>query len=51
MRRGAIAMVLGALLAVPAVAGAARLPIKHVFVIVLENKDYDSSFGPQAKSP
>jgi hypothetical protein len=53
MRRGAIAIVLGALLAVPSMAAAAQGragPIKHVFVIVLENKDYDSSFGPQAQS-
>jgi hypothetical protein len=39
------------MLAVPAVAGAAQPAIGHVFVIVLENKDYDQSFGPQAKSP
>src|SRR3954463_7336390 len=51
MRRGAIAMLLGALLGVPSMAGAAQPAIKHVFVIVLENKDYDASFGPQAKSP
>jgi hypothetical protein len=51
MRRGAIAMLLGALLAaVPAQAGAAAPAIRHVFVIVLENKDYDASFGPNAKS-
>jgi hypothetical protein len=51
MRRGIVAVMLGALLAVPSAAGAARPAIKHVFVIVLENKDYDQSFGPQAKSP
>jgi phosphatidylinositol-3-phosphatase len=52
MRRGVIAMLLGALLAVPPTAVAAPQPaIGHVFVIVLENKDYDQSFGPQAKSP
>src|SRR6266516_3092374 len=53
MRRGAIALLFGALLALPAHAGAAagRVgSIQHVFVIVLENKDYDSSFGPQAQS-
>jgi len=53
MRRGAIAMLVGVLLAVPAPAGAAAGragSIRHVFVIVLENKDYDASFGPQAKS-
>jgi phosphatidylinositol-3-phosphatase len=26
-------------------------PVKHVFVIVLENKDYDESFGDQSKAP
>jgi len=55
MRRGAIAMLMGGLLAaavVPATAGASAQPaIGHVFVIVLENKDYDQSFGPQARSP
>ena len=53
MRRGAIVLLLGALFAVPAVAGAAAAPpppVKHVFVIVLENKDYASSFGPGAQS-
>jgi phosphatidylinositol-3-phosphatase len=50
MRRGAIVLLLGMLLAVPAVAGAAPPPVKHVFVIVLENKDYASSFGPGAQS-
>jgi hypothetical protein len=52
MRRGVIAMLIsGLLLAVPAAAGAAQPAIGHVFVVVLENKDYDQSFGPQAKSP
>jgi hypothetical protein len=52
MRRGVIATLMcGLLLALPAVAGAAQPAIGHVFVIVLENKDYDQSFGPQAKSP
>jgi hypothetical protein len=51
MRRGAIALLLAILLAVPAAAGAAGPGIRHVFVIVLENKDYASSFGPQAQSP
>ena len=26
-------------------------PVKHVFVIVLENKDYDESFGPESQAP
>src|SRR5436190_21764983 len=51
MRRGVIAMLASALLlAVPTVAGAAQPAIGHVFVIVLENKDYGQSFGPQAES-
>src|SRR3954447_23934966 len=35
----------------PAAALAAPPPIKHVFVIVLENKDYDDTFGPGSKAP
>jgi phosphatidylinositol-3-phosphatase len=35
--------------AVPA-AGAAP-PIDHVWVIVLENKDFDDSFGPDTEAP
>ena len=38
-------------LAVAAPAHAAPPPIKHVFVIVLENKDYEESFGKDPKSP
>jgi hypothetical protein len=50
MRRApllAIAL-LGALAAPPA---QAVPPIKHVFVIVLENKDYDATFGAQSAAP
>jgi hypothetical protein len=44
-------MLLGVvLLAAPTCAGAAVPAVKHVFVVVLENKDYDLSFGPHAKS-
>jgi phosphatidylinositol-3-phosphatase len=58
MRRGAIFAGLVATLAVlvaagaPA-AGAALPPIRHVFVIVLENKGYDETFGAgaAAKAP
>jgi hypothetical protein len=32
-------------------AAAALPPIKHVFVIVLENKDYEQSFGEQSPAP
>ena len=35
--------------AVPA--QAALPPIKHVFVIVLENKNYDEAFGPNSQAP
>jgi hypothetical protein len=31
-------------------ASAAPPPIKHVFTIVLENKDYDATFGPNSKA-
>src|SRR4051794_3678508 len=51
MRRGAIVTVLGALLLAAPAGAAAQPAIRHVFVIVLENKDYASSFGAQAKSP
>lgn len=40
-----------ALGAAAAPAGAALPPIKHVFVVVLENKDFADSFGPSPKSP
>src|SRR6476661_6599352 len=36
---------------IPAAAHAAPPPIKHVFVIVLENKDYTDTFGPGSKAP
>ncbi|MDQ1374844.1 MAG: hypothetical protein QOJ09_2182, partial [Actinomycetota bacterium] len=43
-------LALGALVATPAPASA--LPaVKHVFVIVLENKNYDSSFGANSAAP
>jgi len=32
-------------------AGAALPPVRHVFVVVLENKDYDESFGPSSVAP
>src|SRR4051794_4250237 len=38
-------------LLIPAGAVATPPPIKHVFVIVLENKDYDQTFGPSSKAP
>jgi phosphatidylinositol-3-phosphatase len=53
MRRLVIAMMLLAvpLLAVAAPAAAAPPPIKHVFVIVLENKGFDETFGPSSPAP
>jgi phospholipase C len=39
----------------PASAGPARAdfdsPIRHVFVIVLENEGFDTTFGPNSKAP
>jgi hypothetical protein len=47
---GVLAML--ALLAVPAPAGVpAASPIAHVFVIVLENKNFQDTFGPQSAAP
>src|SRR5436305_5470913 len=37
--------------AMPRAATPAPPPIKHVFVIVLENENYDSSFGKDSKAP
>ena len=35
----------------PAAAPAATPPIKHVWIVVLENKDYEDSFGPDTEAP
>lgn len=52
MRRIVLAMMLLALPLVGAApAAAAPPPIKHVFVIVLENKGYDTTFGPNSQAP
>ena len=40
-----------ALLALTAPASAAPPPIRHVWTIVLENKDYEDSFGPDTEAP
>src|SRR5689334_11308197 len=40
-----------ALLLSAAPAAAAPPPIKHVFTIVLENKGYDTTFGPGSPAP
>jgi hypothetical protein len=49
-RRVAVLALLAALFAA-APAGAALPPIRHVFVIVLENKDYAATFGPSSPAP
>ena len=48
-----VVAVLAALLAVVAPAGAAVPPprIRHVFVVNLENKGYDETFGPHSAAP
>jgi hypothetical protein len=46
---GLVAAVSLALAAAPA--HAALPPIKHVFLIVLENQDYDTTFGPNSQAP
>jgi phosphatidylinositol-3-phosphatase len=48
--RFVFALAAAALLSCAAPAAAAP-PIKHVFVIVLENEDYDTIFGPDTPSP
>jgi phosphatidylinositol-3-phosphatase len=51
MRLLGIFAALAAALAPHASASAATPPVKHVFVIVLENKSFDESFGPDSKAP
>jgi phosphatidylinositol-3-phosphatase len=50
MRRALLLAGLVLVLAAPA-AHAALPPVRHVFVVVLENKDFDESFGPQSPAP
>src|SRR3954453_12738844 len=51
MRRTLVCLVaLAALLSATATAAAAP-PIKHVFVIALENKGFDETFGPSSPAP
>jgi hypothetical protein len=47
----AAAALVCSLLAAPALASAEPPAVKHVFVIALENKNYDDTFGPQTKAP
>jgi hypothetical protein len=52
MRRAALlAVALLATMGLAVPAGAALPPVKHVWVIVLENTDYNESFGPGSDSP
>jgi phosphatidylinositol-3-phosphatase len=53
MRRLALTLVLAAMaaLALPTVGSAATAPVKHVFVVVLENENADSTFGANSKAP
>jgi hypothetical protein len=49
-RLAAVLVVAVALLAAPAQASALP-PIKHVWIVVLENKDYDVTFGAKSPAP
>jgi phosphatidylinositol-3-phosphatase len=53
MRRLTLGLALAAALALalPAASSAALPPIKHVFVIVLENENADATFGANSKAP
>jgi phosphatidylinositol-3-phosphatase len=53
MRRGLLSLALVALLAaalVPSAHAQGLPPVKHVFIIVLENKAFEESFGPESKA-
>src|SRR3954468_3130529 len=49
MRR--LVLSLGIALLVAAPARAAQPPVRHVFVVVLENKSYPETFGPGSRAP
>jgi phosphatidylinositol-3-phosphatase len=50
--RLALAAVVACLFVLPATQAAAALPpIKHVWIVVLENQNYDTTFGPTSKAP
>jgi hypothetical protein len=53
MRAAAILCVLAAsaVLAVPGASAATLPPIKHVWIVVLENKSYDTTFGADSQAP
>src|SRR3954447_15514844 len=52
MRATLIALAAALALSVPSAAGAASLPpLKHVWIVVLENKDYEVTFGKDSPAP
>jgi hypothetical protein len=52
MRLAALVLAAALLLAASATRAAAALPpVQHVWIIVLENKDYDDTFGPDTEAP
>ncbi|MEA2438249.1 MAG: phosphatidylinositol-3-phosphatase [Thermoleophilaceae bacterium] len=54
MRRSPIALaaLIACLFVLPATQATAALPpIKHVWIVVLENENYDTTFGPNSKAP
>ena len=51
MRRVAVCLATCVALLVPASVAATAPPIKHVFVITLENKGFDETFGPSSPAP
>jgi hypothetical protein len=51
VRRLAGLVTVVAALAAAAPTWGAQPPVKHVFVIVLENKDYEATFGAQSQAP
>jgi hypothetical protein len=53
MRRSrlALAALLACFFVLPAARAAALPPIKHVWIVVLENENYDTTFGPNSKAP
>src|SRR3954453_15736177 len=53
MRRTALALAVctSLLFSAATSATAALPPIKHVWIVVLENQNYDTTFGPNSKAP
>jgi hypothetical protein len=52
MKRGALAAVIAFAAVLALAAGAAAAPpIKHVFIVTLENEDASSTFAPKSKAP